>query len=174
MHPLGMQGCSCCGLWHMCSAGLSCRCVQDAVDVWARTFAALGINYNGSTMTLDLCEHAMGCLLCSMMVWAWDACTSSCRGVFRGLFHRPAENVCPKLTLLRIKQEEMAVYGVGKEDWPNWKTRACLCSATTPLHLRDLHVVHMCVGHLLGIQVSSMAQCMDIWASCKRHNMCAA
>jgi hypothetical protein len=28
--------------------------LQDAVDVWARTFAALGINYRGSTMTLDL------------------------------------------------------------------------------------------------------------------------
>jgi hypothetical protein len=27
---------------------------QDAVDVWARTFAALGIDYKGSTMTLDL------------------------------------------------------------------------------------------------------------------------
>eukprot|EP00967_Tisochrysis_lutea_P126146 scaffold212786_cov17-Tisochrysis_lutea.AAC.1 len=30
---------------------------QDAVDVWARTFAALGINYHGSTMTLDLWQH---------------------------------------------------------------------------------------------------------------------
>ncbi|KAF5828250.1 oligoendopeptidase [Dunaliella salina] len=30
---------------------------EDAVDVWARTFAALGINYHGSTMTLDLCDR---------------------------------------------------------------------------------------------------------------------
>lgn len=27
---------------------------EDAVDVWARTFAGLGINYRSSTMTLDL------------------------------------------------------------------------------------------------------------------------
>eukprot|EP00798_Chlamydomonas_sp_ICE-L_P006884 gene6884-30858_t len=27
---------------------------EDAVDVWARTFAALSIKYNGATMTLDL------------------------------------------------------------------------------------------------------------------------
>jgi len=31
---------------------------EEAVDVWARTFAALGINYRGSTMTLDLCDRA--------------------------------------------------------------------------------------------------------------------
>lgn len=30
---------------------------EDAVDVWARTFAALGIDYKGSVMTLDLCER---------------------------------------------------------------------------------------------------------------------
>ncbi|GIL49198.1 hypothetical protein Vafri_5347 [Volvox africanus] len=30
---------------------------EQAVDVWARTFAALGINYMGSTMTLDLCDR---------------------------------------------------------------------------------------------------------------------
>ncbi|GAX73907.1 hypothetical protein CEUSTIGMA_g1357.t1 [Chlamydomonas eustigma] len=30
---------------------------EDAVDVWARTFAALGIKYNGATMTLDLCDR---------------------------------------------------------------------------------------------------------------------
>ena len=27
---------------------------EDAVDVWARTFAALGIHYHDATMTLDL------------------------------------------------------------------------------------------------------------------------
>lgn len=27
---------------------------SDAVDVWARTFAALGIRYRGATMALDL------------------------------------------------------------------------------------------------------------------------
>lgn len=27
---------------------------ECAVDVWARTFAALGINYQGATMKLDL------------------------------------------------------------------------------------------------------------------------
>jgi hypothetical protein len=30
---------------------------EDAVDVWGRTFAALGINYKGSVMTLDLCDR---------------------------------------------------------------------------------------------------------------------
>ena len=30
---------------------------EDAVDVWGRTFAALGINYSGSVMTLDLCDR---------------------------------------------------------------------------------------------------------------------
>jgi hypothetical protein len=30
---------------------------EDAVDVWARTFAALGIRYRGSTMALDLCDR---------------------------------------------------------------------------------------------------------------------
>eukprot|EP00197_Chlamydomonas_leiostraca_P012787 CAMPEP_0202859018 /NCGR_PEP_ID=MMETSP1391-20130828/1317_1 /ASSEMBLY_ACC=CAM_ASM_000867 /TAXON_ID=1034604 /ORGANISM="Chlamydomonas leiostraca, Strain SAG 11-49" /LENGTH=626 /DNA_ID=CAMNT_0049538015 /DNA_START=77 /DNA_END=1957 /DNA_ORIENTATION=- len=30
---------------------------EDAVDVWARTFAALGIHYRGSTMSLDLCDR---------------------------------------------------------------------------------------------------------------------
>lgn len=30
---------------------------EDAVDVWARTFAALGINYHDATMTLDLCDR---------------------------------------------------------------------------------------------------------------------
>ncbi|KAJ9524541.1 hypothetical protein QJQ45_024105 [Haematococcus lacustris] len=30
---------------------------EDAVDVWARTFAALGIHYRGSTMRLDLCDR---------------------------------------------------------------------------------------------------------------------
>ena len=29
----------------------------DAVDVWARTFAALGIRYRGATMALDLCDR---------------------------------------------------------------------------------------------------------------------
>ena len=27
------------------------------MDVWARTFAALGIKYNGAVMTLDLCDR---------------------------------------------------------------------------------------------------------------------
>ncbi|RMZ53669.1 hypothetical protein APUTEX25_003203 [Auxenochlorella protothecoides] len=30
---------------------------ENAVDVWARTFAALGIDYRGSTMRLDLCDR---------------------------------------------------------------------------------------------------------------------
>lgn len=30
---------------------------EEAVDVWARTFAALGINYRNSTMRLDLCDR---------------------------------------------------------------------------------------------------------------------
>jgi hypothetical protein len=30
---------------------------ENAVDVWARTFSALGINYKSSTMTLDLCDR---------------------------------------------------------------------------------------------------------------------
>lgn len=30
---------------------------EDAVDIWARCFAALGINYRGSTMTLDLLDR---------------------------------------------------------------------------------------------------------------------
>ena len=30
---------------------------QDAVDVWARTFAGLGIGYRGATMRLDLCDR---------------------------------------------------------------------------------------------------------------------
>lgn len=29
----------------------------DAVDVWARSFAALHIEYKGTTMTLDLCDR---------------------------------------------------------------------------------------------------------------------
>ncbi|MEW5318707.1 MAG: hypothetical protein WDW38_009905 [Sanguina aurantia] len=31
---------------------------ECAVDVWARTFAALGINYQGATMKLDLCDRS--------------------------------------------------------------------------------------------------------------------
>jgi hypothetical protein len=30
---------------------------EDAVDVWGRTFAGLGITYQGSVMTLDLCDR---------------------------------------------------------------------------------------------------------------------
>ncbi|WIA33193.1 hypothetical protein OEZ86_006339 [Tetradesmus obliquus] len=30
---------------------------EDAVDVWGRTFAGLGISYKGSVMTLDLCDR---------------------------------------------------------------------------------------------------------------------
>jgi hypothetical protein len=30
---------------------------EDAVDVWARSFAAMGIQYEGATMTLDLCDR---------------------------------------------------------------------------------------------------------------------
>ncbi|KAG2444565.1 hypothetical protein HXX76_001310 [Chlamydomonas incerta] len=30
---------------------------EQAVDVWARTFGALGIEYSGATMTLDLCDR---------------------------------------------------------------------------------------------------------------------
>jgi hypothetical protein len=30
---------------------------EDAVDVWGRTFAGLGIQYKGSVMTLDLCDR---------------------------------------------------------------------------------------------------------------------
>ena len=30
---------------------------EEAVDVWARTFAALGIQYKGATMRLDLCDR---------------------------------------------------------------------------------------------------------------------
>jgi hypothetical protein len=30
---------------------------EDAVDVWGRTFAGLGIQYRGSVMTLDLCDR---------------------------------------------------------------------------------------------------------------------
>jgi len=30
---------------------------ENAVDVWARSFAALGISYRGSTMRLDLCDR---------------------------------------------------------------------------------------------------------------------
>lgn len=30
---------------------------EDAVDVWARTFAALGISYRGAVMRLDLCDR---------------------------------------------------------------------------------------------------------------------
>ncbi|GBF88826.1 oligoendopeptidase f [Raphidocelis subcapitata] len=30
---------------------------EEAVDVWGRTFAALGIDYRGSLMTLDLCDR---------------------------------------------------------------------------------------------------------------------
>lgn len=30
---------------------------EDAVDVWARTFAGLGIKYNDAIMTLDLCDR---------------------------------------------------------------------------------------------------------------------
>lgn len=33
-----------------------------AVDVWARTFAALGIRYRGATMALDLCDRHAGWL----------------------------------------------------------------------------------------------------------------
>ena len=32
---------------------------EDAVDVWARTFAALGIRYRGATMNLDLLDREM-------------------------------------------------------------------------------------------------------------------
>ena len=32
---------------------------EDAVDVWARTFAALGIRYRGATMNLDLLDRDM-------------------------------------------------------------------------------------------------------------------
>ena len=31
---------------------------EDAVEAWARSFAALGIRYEGSTMRLDLCDRA--------------------------------------------------------------------------------------------------------------------
>lgn len=30
---------------------------EEAVDVWARTFAGLGIQYRGATMQLDLCDR---------------------------------------------------------------------------------------------------------------------
>ena len=30
---------------------------EEAVEVWARTFAALGIHYRGATMRLDLCDR---------------------------------------------------------------------------------------------------------------------
>lgn len=30
---------------------------EEAVDVWARTFAALGIQYRGARMRLDLCDR---------------------------------------------------------------------------------------------------------------------
>ena len=30
---------------------------EEAVDVWARTFAGLGIQYKGATMRLDLCDR---------------------------------------------------------------------------------------------------------------------
>lgn len=30
---------------------------EDAVDVWARSFAALGIKFRHATMTLDLCDR---------------------------------------------------------------------------------------------------------------------
>ena len=30
---------------------------ENAVDVWVRTFAGLGIHYKGSVMTLDLCDR---------------------------------------------------------------------------------------------------------------------
>jgi len=30
---------------------------ETAVDVWARSFAALGITYRGATMRLDLCDR---------------------------------------------------------------------------------------------------------------------
>uniref|UniRef100_A0A061S728 Oligoendopeptidase f n=2 Tax=Tetraselmis sp. GSL018 TaxID=582737 RepID=A0A061S728_9CHLO len=30
---------------------------EDAVDVWARSFAALGIDYRGGTMVMDLCDR---------------------------------------------------------------------------------------------------------------------
>lgn len=30
---------------------------EDAVDVWARTFAGLGIQYQGAVMRLDLCDR---------------------------------------------------------------------------------------------------------------------
>lgn len=30
---------------------------EDAVDVWARSFAAMGISYRGATMRLDLCDR---------------------------------------------------------------------------------------------------------------------
>lgn len=30
---------------------------ENAVDVWARSFAALGLNYSGGTMNLDLCDR---------------------------------------------------------------------------------------------------------------------
>ena len=30
---------------------------ENAVDVWARSFAAMGITYRGATMRLDLCDR---------------------------------------------------------------------------------------------------------------------
>lgn len=35
---------------------------EEAVDVWARTFAALGIDYKSATMRLDLCDREGACL----------------------------------------------------------------------------------------------------------------
>jgi hypothetical protein len=31
---------------------------EDAVDVWARSFAALGLTYSGGELVLDLCDRA--------------------------------------------------------------------------------------------------------------------
>lgn len=62
--PILHRGCGCCvAPAHPPSntpdrpACLPLSFAEDAVDVWARTFAALGIKYHDATMTLDLCDR---------------------------------------------------------------------------------------------------------------------
>ena len=60
---------------------------EDAVDVWARSFAALGINYKGATMRLDLCDRDSELLFFSQKnveenAFTWCVCVCLCVYLF--------------------------------------------------------------------------------------------
>lgn len=87
-HAARMLAADACDYLHRCRRHEH-ACICDAhrllqVDVWGRTFAALGINYMGSQMTLDLCDR---CACCSatpaaVRVACICACVIKCECAF--------------------------------------------------------------------------------------------